>query len=409
MDLHAQLSDPATVTYSGSSAHSGQLHLRCRRQPDLDDATAPVPRPTPMTRSASSPLPPTAPARPPATATTPTATSPASPTRCRASPAWATTQHRRLQLRQRRPADSRSPTSTATRSPSPTTPTACPTCRNPRHHRRHHHHHLRPYRQPVSHQPSSQQHHHAAVASAMPTRPAGNIITETDTPSSHADHPRPTVTTRRAGWYRHDARRHHPTAPPRTASTPAATSPTSARPVPPALSTTTTASSPPPHCGGATQNQLHLQRPRSSGLPLKQGLTTSRVRHLERGLPSSPAYTTGTPAMSAINLRRQRPARLSHDRRRTPPISPGTSVQDTPQLLTDSANAYIYVGHSAHQPSRSAYATGTVTYLSTDSLGSVRGTISSAGALTSTTSYDAWGNPQTARRPHQPPPRSATP
>ncbi len=31
----------------------------------------------------------------------------------------------------------------------------------------------------------------------------------------------------------------------------------------------------------------------------------------------------------------------------------------------------------------------------TDSLGSVRGTVNNSGALTSTTSYDAWGNPQT--------------
>jgi RHS repeat-associated protein len=36
---------------------------------------------------------------------------------------------------------------------------------------------------------------------------------------------------------------------------------------------------------------------------------------------------------------------------------------------------------------------GATTYLVTDSLGSVRGTVNSAGALTGTTSYDAWGNP----------------
>jgi RHS repeat-associated protein len=40
--------------------------------------------------------------------------------------------------------------------------------------------------------------------------------------------------------------------------------------------------------------------------------------------------------------------------------------------------------------------TGTVTYLVADSLGSVRGTVSGTGALTGTTSYDAWGNPQTS-------------
>lgn len=39
--------------------------------------------------------------------------------------------------------------------------------------------------------------------------------------------------------------------------------------------------------------------------------------------------------------------------------------------------------------------TGAVTYLVADTLGSVRGTVNSAGALTGTTSYDAWGNPET--------------
>jgi RHS repeat-associated protein len=37
-------------------------------------------------------------------------------------------------------------------------------------------------------------------------------------------------------------------------------------------------------------------------------------------------------------------------------------------------------------------ATGSVTYLVTDSLGSVRGVVSSTGTLTVTMSYDAWGN-----------------
>jgi RHS repeat-associated protein len=41
-------------------------------------------------------------------------------------------------------------------------------------------------------------------------------------------------------------------------------------------------------------------------------------------------------------------------------------------------------------------ATGTRTYLITDSLGSVRGTVSSSGTLTGTTNFDAWGNPLTA-------------
>lgn len=66
----------------------------------------------------------------------------------------------------------------------------------------------------------------------------------------------------------------------------------------------------------------------------------------------------------------------------------------TPQLLMDSANAYIYAGQRtpAEQVDLSA---GAVTYLVSDSLGSVRGTVSPTGNLTATTSYDAWGNPHT--------------
>jgi RHS repeat-associated protein len=66
-----------------------------------------------------------------------------------------------------------------------------------------------------------------------------------------------------------------------------------------------------------------------------------------------------------------------------------------PNLIMDSNNAYIYTSGPAptEQVSLSA---GTVTYLNTDSLGSVRGTVNSSGTLTGTTSYDAWGNPETA-------------
>jgi RHS repeat-associated protein len=64
-------------------------------------------------------------------------------------------------------------------------------------------------------------------------------------------------------------------------------------------------------------------------------------------------------------------------------------------LLMDSANAYIYTRGTA--PAEQVnLSTGSVTYLVTDSLGSVRGAVGSSGALTGTTSYDAWGNPHTA-------------
>ena len=66
-----------------------------------------------------------------------------------------------------------------------------------------------------------------------------------------------------------------------------------------------------------------------------------------------------------------------------------------PELLMDGTNAYIYAanGTPAEEVSLS---TGAITYLVADALGSVRGVVNSAGALTATTSYDAWGNPETA-------------
>jgi RHS repeat-associated protein len=66
-----------------------------------------------------------------------------------------------------------------------------------------------------------------------------------------------------------------------------------------------------------------------------------------------------------------------------------------PQLLMDSANAYVY-GSSGTPAEQVNLATGAVTYLIHDSLGSVRGIVSSSGALTASTAYDAWGNPNSA-------------
>src|SRR5260370_31995728 len=70
------------------------------------------------------------------------------------------------------------------------------------------------------------------------------------------------------------------------------------------------------------------------------------------------------------------------------------SVPQVPQLIMDSASAYVYDGPGtpAEQDSLS---NGAVAYLVADSLGSVRGIVSSTGALTPTTSYAAWGNPLT--------------
>jgi RHS repeat-associated protein len=61
----------------------------------------------------------------------------------------------------------------------------------------------------------------------------------------------------------------------------------------------------------------------------------------------------------------------------------------------DSGNAYIFTGDLA--PAEQVnLSTGTITYLVTDSLGSVRGTVNNSGSLTGTCGYDAWGNPETA-------------
>jgi RHS repeat-associated protein len=70
------------------------------------------------------------------------------------------------------------------------------------------------------------------------------------------------------------------------------------------------------------------------------------------------------------------------------------TVPQAAQLLMDSTNAYIYDGGTA-PVEQVSLSTGTITYLVTDALGSVRGTVNSSGSLTGTTSYDAWGSPET--------------
>jgi hypothetical protein len=60
----------------------------------------------------------------------------------------------------------------------------------------------------------------------------------------------------------------------------------------------------------------------------------------------------------------------------------------------DSTNADIYDGGVA--PAEQVnLSTGVITYPTADILDSVRGTVSSSGTLTCTTSYDAWGIPTT--------------
>jgi RHS repeat-associated protein len=70
-------------------------------------------------------------------------------------------------------------------------------------------------------------------------------------------------------------------------------------------------------------------------------------------------------------------------------------VSSIPQVIMDSGSACIYTLGVA--PAEQVnLSTGAITYLITDSLGSVRGVVSGSGSLTATTSYDAWGNPETS-------------
>ncbi len=69
-------------------------------------------------------------------------------------------------------------------------------------------------------------------------------------------------------------------------------------------------------------------------------------------------------------------------------------TSSVPRLLMDSTNAYVY-GPSGTPIEQVNLSTGTVTYLISDALGSVRGVLSSSGSLTASTSYDAYGNPET--------------
>jgi RHS repeat-associated protein len=71
------------------------------------------------------------------------------------------------------------------------------------------------------------------------------------------------------------------------------------------------------------------------------------------------------------------------------------TIPQTPVLLMDSIHAYIYAG-SGTPAEQVNLSTGTITYLVADLLGSVRGAVNASGTLTGTTSYDAWGNPLTA-------------
>ena len=70
------------------------------------------------------------------------------------------------------------------------------------------------------------------------------------------------------------------------------------------------------------------------------------------------------------------------------------ATSSVPRDLMDSTNAYLY-GPSGTPIEQVNLSTGAATYLVGDALGSVRGVVSSTGSLSASTSYDAWGNPET--------------
>ncbi|HEU5477535.1 MAG TPA: SwmB domain-containing protein [Gaiellaceae bacterium] len=67
----------------------------------------------------------------------------------------------------------------------------------------------------------------------------------------------------------------------------------------------------------------------------------------------------------------------------------------TPQLAMDSNDAYVY-GAGTAPVEQVNLSSGAITYLVSDRLGSVRGTVNTSGSLTNSTSYDPWGNPQSS-------------
>jgi RHS repeat-associated protein len=71
------------------------------------------------------------------------------------------------------------------------------------------------------------------------------------------------------------------------------------------------------------------------------------------------------------------------------------TASGSPKIIMDSGNAYVYDGY-AIPVEQVSLSSGAVTYLLADSLGSVRGVVNSTGSLTASTSYDAWGNPSTS-------------
>ncbi|MCU1493585.1 MAG: hypothetical protein JWO62_1349, partial [Acidimicrobiaceae bacterium] len=71
------------------------------------------------------------------------------------------------------------------------------------------------------------------------------------------------------------------------------------------------------------------------------------------------------------------------------------TLGSVPQLLMDGKNAYLY-GPGSTPVEQVNLSSGTIQYLASDALGSVRGVVSASGALTSSTAYGAYGTPETS-------------
>jgi RHS repeat-associated protein len=71
------------------------------------------------------------------------------------------------------------------------------------------------------------------------------------------------------------------------------------------------------------------------------------------------------------------------------------TTSSVPDLLMDSTNAYIFAG-SGTPAEQVNLSSGTIEYLAADSLGSVRGVVTSSGSKAASVNYDSWGNPETS-------------
>ena len=213
--------------------------------------------------------------------------------------------------------------------------------------------------------------------------PSGSVLTETDTPSSS----QPTTT------YTYDSLG-------RVTSTTQGTAPTAHYLFDNSGNLTTT----PTGAAGSYDFAGELTSATAAGtttnytydadgqqLSAKQGTTTLSSGTWD-GAGDLTSFSDPQAAMTA--------ATYDGDGLRTSATTSGTAQSFTwaagsSAMLMDSTNAYIY-GIGTAPAEQVNLATGQASYLTADSLGSVRGVVAANGTLTASTSYDAWGNPQTA-------------